>query len=626
MVTTTLSGLDRTGDFQTVEYIDGYLPIEDYGLIGDGTTAALVGRDGIIDWLCIPRFDAVPVFSSILDHDLGGKFRISAGNVIGARHRYLGDSPILVTEIQVPDGVLRITDLMPLHDQANLSTEGAPNTGELLRCVEVIEGELTVEAEITIRGGVDAERHTNGVRLRPRRYPDLDLVLEASGELDGPGGRWTLSKGESIAFSLRWNGGVGASSVDAPVAAVTNTIEGWLSWLRRFDYNGPQRALVRRSAMVIKLLDYLPSGALVAAPTSSLPEWIGGGRNWDYRYTWVRDAAFAVYSLRRIGMQEEAWQFLNWVLSVCQDRHLSIMYTIDGRHEINEYVDDALSGYRNSAPVRWGNGAHDQLQHDVYGEVLDCAFQWVGHGGIMTEDLWSRLTRFVDKAAELWNTPDSGIWEARSEPQVQTYSAGMCHVALNRGTRLARRFDFSGDIALWEKTAQDIEHALHHRAWNEEAGYFTQGLDGGHLDAAVLGLPLRRVIDAKHPKMVKTAQAIDDQLGAGNGLHYRYDHTKSPDGLEGTEGAFLLVSFWMVDNLTLQGRLQEAMDRFDQLCSRVNTLGLLPEEIDPASGAFLGNFPQAFSHLGLISSGVNLAYALQSRDGADDVRDARRHP
>ena len=605
---------DRDLPFRPLEFLDGYLPIEDHGLIGDGATAALIGRDGAISWLCVPRFDKVPIFSSLLDRNRGGSFRVDAGVVIGARHRYLADSPILITELQVAGGVLRITDLMPLRNEANLAQEGAVTTGELFRCVEVIEGEVTFSAALTIRGGIETVREGDHVRIWSSRYPDIDLQLEASRPLSGAGGSWTLGRGESVSFCLRWNGGIGASSVDAPVSAVTNTVHGWNTWLRQFSYNGPHPDLVRRSAITIKLLANVQNGALIAAPTTSLPESIGGERNWDYRYVWIRDASFAVYALRRLGFQQEAWGFLQWVLKQANKSNLNVMYTLDGSIEIPEHLDPDLSGYRNSKPVRWGNGAADQLQHDRFGEVVDCAYQWTTHGGVISESLWRELRGFVERAAEVWNQPDQGIWEVRTAGRVQTYSAGICQVALDRGSKLARRFGFEGDVDKWEATSQQIQQTILSDSWNEEKQFLAQGLGGdSHLDAAILGLPIRRVIDAKHPRMVATVKAVNDLLSAGDELLYRYLPEKSPDGLHGGEGAFLLCSFWMIDNLTMQGRYQEAMDRYDRAVSRVNDLGLLPEQIDPGTGRFLGNFPQAFSHLGLISSGFNLGRAIGQR-------------
>lgn len=623
-------------EYRPIERHDGYLPIRDHGLIGDGTTAALVGIDGTICWLCLPRFDGEPIFSSILDKNEGGRFSIDAGPVTEARHRYFGDSSVLITELKVEGAVIRITDLMPLRRGADLSAVAAVDVGELLRVIEVVEGdEATVSVAVDIQGGLTVEQQENGVRLNAHRYPDIDLVLQSSAEMDDAGGTWNIRNGESVAFCLRWNGGTGACSVDSPIAAITNTVESWLDWLRSFKYHGPQRAKVQRSAITTKMLDYVSNGAIIAAPTSSLPEKIGGERNWDYRYVWVRDAAFAVYALRRVGLDREAWQFLSWVLGLCKRHELNLMYTLDGDIHIEERIDESLEGYRGSSPVRWGNGAHDQLQHDVFGELLDCAFQWSTHGGRITEELWGELRYFVDRAAEVWNTADQGIWEVRTEGMVQTYSAGICEVALDRGARLARRFKLPGDVERWEQTAEEIKETILRNAWNEEGGYLTQGLDGGHIDASILGLPIRRVLPADHPRVVATVEAVERELGAGDGLIYRYRHDKSPDGLKGDEGAFVLCSFWMIDNLALQGRVEEALERFNGMCDRTNVLGLLPEEIDPTTGDFLGNFPQAFSHLGLISSGFNLERTMrelnisvngEAHDNAPDVAGPDRTP
>lgn len=616
--TSTATTSDR--EFRPIEWHDGYLPIRDHGLIGDGTTAALVGIDGTISWLCLPRFDGDPIFSSILDKDEGGKFSIDAGPVIEARHRYFGDSSVLITELKVEGAIVRITDLMPLRRGADLSAVAAVDVGELLRVIEVVEGEATICVSISLQGGLTTELLDNGVRLKSHRYPDIDLILQASAAMSQAGGEWNIRQGESVAFCLRWNGGTGACSVDSPIAAITNTVETWLDWLRSFTYHGPQRAKVQRSAITTKMLDYIANGAIIAAPTSSLPENIGGERNWDYRYVWVRDAAFAVYALRRVGLDREAWQFLSWVLGLSKRHKLNLMYTLDGETDIEERIDESLEGYRGSSPVRWGNGAHDQVQHDVFGELLDCAFQWTTHGGRITEELWTELRYFVDRAADIWDTPDQGIWEVRTEGAVQTYSAGICEVALDRGARLARRFNLAGDVDRWERTAQEIKETILRDSWDEEGGYLTQGLNGGHIDASILGLPIRRVLPADHPRVVATVEAVERELGAGDGLIYRYLPEKSPDGLRGDEGAFVLCSFWMIDNLALQGRVEEALDRFNKMCDRTNVLGLLPEEIDPATGDFLGNFPQAFSHLGMISSGFNLERTMRELNISFDGR------
>jgi GH15 family glucan-1,4-alpha-glucosidase len=350
---------------------------------------------------------------------------------------------------------------------------------------------------------------------------------------------------------------------------------------------------------------------VAAAPTSSLPAPVGGTRNWDYRYAWIRDAAFAVFALRRIGFACEADAFLGWVLDAFeQSRWPRIMYTLDGGPVPGERIDALLAGYRGSGPVRWGNGAVDQRQHDVYGEVLDCADQWVRGGGQVEPDLWAGLSGLADAAEQAWRQPDQGIWEVRSEGRVFTYSAGLCHVALDRAATLAERRGLSGPVSRWRSTAAGIQRAILDGSWNEETQTISEHLDGGGgVDASLLALPLRRVVPADHPRMVATTRAIAERLDAGGGLLYRYRHADSPDGIPGDEGAFLLCSFWLVDNLAGQGRLDEAAELYSTLCAKASPLGLLSEQVDPATGELAGNFPQAFSHIGVIASGVTLARA-----------------
>jgi alpha,alpha-trehalase len=379
-----------------------------------------------------------------------------------------------------------------------------------------------------------------------------------------------------------------------------------------FHYDGPEPAMVRRAAITLKLCDHWANGSLVAAPTSSLPAPVGGIRNWDYRYTWVRDAAYAVFALRRIGFLNEADGFLGWVLDAFErSRQPRIMYTLDGDPIPDEREDGELEGYRGSAPVRWGNGAADQRQHDVYGEVLDCADQWVKAGGRLDSSLWVGLSRIADAAGEAWREPDQGIWEVRSNGRIFTYSAGMCQVALDRAAAISERLGVTGPVARWRSQAAALQEIILTRAWSEDAKTLSEHLDGdGSVDASLLALPLRGVIPADHPRMIATTAAIAERLSAGDGLLYRYRHDESPDGLAGDEGAFLLCSFWLVDNLVHQGRLEEAEQLYVSLCARASPLGLLSEQIDPSSGDLTGNFPQAFSHIGVIASGVTLARAM----------------
>ena len=349
----------------------------------------------------------------------------------------------------------------------------------------------------------------------------------------------------------------------------------------------------------------------------SLPAPVGGVRNWDYRYTWIRDASFSVYALRRIGFEEEARAFLGWVLDTFEHGSApKIMYDLEGGAVPDERVDPELEGYRRSAPVRWGNGAADQLQHDVYGEVLDCAYQWVRGGGRLEEHLWTRLASLADLAMDAWRLPDQGIWEVRSEGRVFTYSVGLCQVALDRAARLAEQLDLPGPVPKWRRAAEELRERVLEGSWDEGAQTLSEHLDGGGgLDASLLALPLRRVVPAEHPRMVATTAAVATRLSAGGGLLYRYLHEDSPDGTPGGENAFVLCSFWLVENLAKQGQLDKASELYASLCARASSVGLLPEQIDPSSGEFSGNFPQAFSHIGVIAAGVTLARTLaEARD------------
>ncbi|MCW5979079.1 MAG: glycoside hydrolase family 15 protein [Bryobacteraceae bacterium] len=606
-----LEGAMTNGGFSPIRRTDGYLPIEDYGLIGDGKTAALVGRDGSVAWLCAPRFDSPPLFCEILDAKRGGGFRVAPRDLATARQYYEPDTGVLHTEMQTPAGLVRLTDALTLQSGVDLREGVSAARHELVRRVAVLDGEAWLNVELTPRGPHRAEQAGGGLRIACPQRADLPLHLSASFPLEGLRSTLRLRAGESAFLVLRWSGATGRQTGFAPEAALDQTADVWRRWTARCRYEGPQKALVCRSAITLKLLDYFESGAMVAAPTSSLPEAIGGVRNWDYRFAWIRDAAFSVFALHRIGYSDEAAAFLSWVLDAVE-RHgqPQVLYDLDGLVPEPEREDGELEGYRRSAPVRWGNGAADQVQHDVYGEILDCAYQWAGHHGALDAALWKKLRSLIETAARVWRKPDHGIWEVRTPGRAFTYSAALCQVALDRGARLARRYGLPADVERWQATADEIRDAILDEAWDPELNSLTEHLGGGGLDASLLTLPIRRIVRPYDPRMVATTEAIVRRLGAGGGLLYRYLPHESPDGLPGEEGAFLLCSFWLVDNLAGQGRMQEAMDLYDSLCARAGPLGLLPEQIDAASGAFLGNYPQAFSHIGVIASGFNLARKL----------------
>ena len=627
---------DPDPPFRPLPRSEGYLPLEDYGLIGDGTTAALVGRDGSVAWLCLPRFDGRPLFGALLDHTRGGAFTLAPDEPCEGRQRYRPDSAVLETELRCASGTVRITDALTLRAGADLSDDAPAARGELVRSAQVLEGRVRLRYQVEPVGGAQCRALFSGVELivpetevvdgvgARHRAGGLRLHLRANRELgSGPAGVVELDRGERFDLALSWARAHRHHRFDA-AADLTATEQAWRRWMSRMTYEGPEPELVRRSAITLKLCDDWTQGSLVAAPTSSLPAPVGGVRNWDYRYTWIRDAAFAVFALRRIGFGSEADAFLGWVLDAFERsvRHGArpgvprgpqpadrprIMYTLDGEPVPDEVTDPRFEGYRRSAPVRWGNSASGQIQHDVYGEVLDCAYQWLRAGGDIQPALWAGLTRLADAAGDQWRTPDQGIWEVRSPGRIFTYSAALCQVALDRAALLGERLDPTGPTASWRAQATRLREVILHEAWDQEAGTLTEHLGpGGGVDASLLALPLRRVLPFDHPRMVATTAAVAERLDAGDGLLFRYLHQESPDGLPGDEGAFLLCSFWLVDNLAGQGRLDEAEKLYARLCSRASPLGLLSEQIDPATGAMCGNFPQAFSHIGVIASGVSL--------------------
>jgi len=606
--------LDTDPGFRPIRRHDGYLGLEDLGLIGNGSTTALVGLDGSIGWMCVPTFDSDPLFAGLLDHARGGDFTVAPEDLTEARQRYEPDTGVLITELRGPEGVVRLTDALVLRSGADLTDDAPAGRSELVRSAVVQSGRVRLRVRLNPRGGALAQPSLDGLAVQAARQPGLRLHLRANRELTGLDDAYDLEQGERLDLVLSWGRVHRHHALDAE-ATIRQTIQAWRRWMQHFRYDGPEQAMVRRAAITLKLCDHWENGSLVAAPTSSLPAPVGGIRNWDYRYTWIRDASYTVFALRRIGFVTEADAFLGWVLDAFdQSRSARIMYTLEGGPVPDEFEDPELEGYRGSAPVRWGNGAADQRQHDVYGEVLDCADQWVKSGGILQPALWRGLSALADTAGRAWREPDQGIWEVRSEGRIFTYSAGMCQVALDRAAAIGDRLGLEGPIGRWRSEADDLREMILTQAWNEDAHTLSEHLDGdASVDASLLALSLRGVVPADHPKMVATTAAISQRLSAGGGLLYRYRHDESPDGLAGDEGAFLLCSFWLVDNLVGQGRLDEAEELYGSLCARANPLGLLSEQINPTTGELVGNFPQAFSHIGVIASGVTIARARAAR-------------
>ncbi|MEU6183125.1 glycoside hydrolase family 15 protein [Streptomyces coeruleorubidus] len=589
---------------------EGYLPIEDHGLIGDGRGCALVGRDGAISFMCVPRFDAPPLFCSLLDRHRGGSFLLAPEGLRLSRQHYAENTGVLVTELRTDTGVLDVTDAFLLEPGAHLEEDAPAGRGELVRHAKVTQGTVDLTVSVRPRGGAEPERHVAGWLLACPQQ-SLTLGLTASRPLPDNPCTLPLREGEDLWVHLRWSQRQGPYSGQTVASCIDDTLGAWRRWSAHVVDDTARPEMVRRSAITLKLLDHFENGAIVAAPTSSLPECIGGDRNWDYRYAWIRDAAYTVFALRRIGLPDEAGGFLHWALTAAwRDGRPLVLYDVDGRPPPAEVIDTELEGYRGSAPVRWGNAAVEQIQHDVYGEILDCAFQWAATGRTLSTDLWHRLSRLAEQARTAWKTPDHGIWEVRTHGRPFTYSTAMCQVALDRAARLATRLNLPGDATTWAAEARHLTERIIHDAWDERLNSLTEHLGAaGGLDASLLALPLRRVVPADHPRMIATTRAITERLDAGDGLLFRYLPQHSPDGLDEPEGAFLLCSFWLVDNLAGQGHVDEASELFETLCSYASPLGLFAEQIDPSDHTFLGNFPQALSHVGLLSSAVVLARA-----------------
>ena len=593
-----------------------YLPIAEHGLIGDLHTVALVGTDGTIDWYCCPRFDSPSVFGAILDADRGGLFRIApACDGWSSKQLYLPDTNVLITRFLSPDGVAEVHDFMPPPRSG-----GFAHRSRLIRRILAVRGRLGFVVDVAPR--FDYARVGHEVELTPHgalfRSAGLDLSLSTCAALEIVGGvdvraRPTVEAGETATFVLErgtadeppmpWSDDDVAAEFDATVAF-------WRRWLRRSRYTGRWREVVHRSALTLKLLTFAPTGAIVAAPTTSLPEVLGGGRNWDYRYTWIRDAAFTVYAFLRLGFTEEAAAFMGWLegrFRGAADREsgpLQVMYGIDGREELPEEQLSHLEGYECSAPVRIGNGAATQLQLDIYGELLDSVYLCNKDGLLIYHDGWMELIRNLEWLMDHWDQPDEGIWETRGGRRDYTHSRLMSWVAVERAIRIAQERGLPADIARWSAARDRIYTRIMERSWHPGRQAFVQHFDADVVDASLLLMPLCRFIAPTDPRWTSTLDAISAEL-VSDSLVYRYNGDASPDGLAGAEATFSMCSFWWVEALARAGRLDEARLAFEKMLTYANHVGLYSEEIGP-TGEQLGNFPQAFTHLALISAAYNL--------------------
>ena len=592
----------------------GYLPIEDHGVIGDLRTVALVGTDGTIDWYCPVRFDAPSVFGALLDRERGGSFRVApAREGWRSRQFYFPDTNILITRFSSEEGVAEVVDFMPVM------RSGDSGRDRIVRTVIGIRGELALRIEVDpqfdyARLAHDAHAVEEGFLFRSSVG---SLALSTRAALEVRAGRVVgelrVKPNERLTFFLE-NGDDELRprryGEEEARALFIETVEFWRGWLRNCRYVGRWREVVHRSALALKLLTYQPTGAIIAAATTSLPEQLGGERNWDYRYTWIRDAAFSLYALLHLGFTEEAAAFGDWLGDRFRERRqgesgpLQIMYAIDGNPELEEITLDHLEGYRGSAPVRVGNGAADQLQLDIYGELVDSVYLYNKYGEPISYDAWQDLSRIVDWVAEHWDQADEGVGETRGGRQHFTYSRLMSWVAVERAVRIARQRGLPADIVSWMRVRDEIFEQVMSRAWHPDRGAFVQHYDTDVLDASVLLMPLVKFIAPDDAQWLSTLDAITGSL-VSDSLVYRYNAAASPDGLEGEEGTFSICSFWYVEALARARRLDEARIAFEKMLTYANHLGLYSEEIGP-TGEALGNFPQAFTHLSLISAATNL--------------------
>ena len=592
-----------------------YAPIAEHGLIGNLRTAALVDTSGTVDWYCPGRFDAPSVFASLLDPQRGGRFRIApTGQDWTSRQLYLPDSAVLVTRFLGTDGVAEVVDFMPVTGRAT----DTPHV--LVRLVRVVSGNVRLAVVCAPRFDYGREQHklTCEGKLAEFRAPHQSLRLDTDVDL--------LPDGEDVSVTLDLSAGatawfalVGGAENDPIAHSVTareidgryrSTLDFWHRWVAAGSYRGRWRETVTRSAITLKLLTYGPSGAIIAAPTAGLPEQIGGERNWDYRYAWIRDAALSVHALLRLGYGDEARRLFTWLVARpaggngAEGGPLQLMYRVDGSPDVHESTLDHFDGYRLSRPVRIGNGAALQLQLDIYGEMIDAIWTAYQRGGRLGTRSWARLRRLADWLSFHWDQPDECLWETRGGRRDFVHARVMSWVALDRMIRLAGALGWPADTTRWAVARDAIHTQVLARGWNPRSNAFVQSLDGDVLDAAVLIMPTVGFLSDTEPAWLSTLDAINDQL-VSDSLVYRYNPTASPDGLAGDEGTFSMCTFWYVETLARAGRLTEARLVFEKMLTYSNHLGLYAEEL-ATNGEQLGNFPQAFTHLSLINAATTL--------------------
>ncbi len=595
---------------------NGFKDIEEYGVIGNLETCALVGNDGSIDWLCFPYLESPSVFSAILDNQRGGHFAIQPVSKFSSFQAYIKETNILQTTFNTPFGMVTITDFMPVN-----LFDGTRQHRTIYRKVKCIEGHIRLKLSFKPRFNYarnipDFELIKEGVSCS---YEDKNLFLNTDVPLkicDGEvTSQFNMRKNKEIWFVLQYNQQDEYYSYDYNDfnKKLNKTQEYWKNWTYKCHkicvLEDIWHDIIARSGLVLKLLANPDSGAIAASATTSLPECTGGVRNWDYRYAWIRDSAYTIQALFNIEHVKESQDYMRWINSIIkQDKNplnIHIMYPVHKDVDMKEQILDYLSGYRQSSPVRVGNAAYNQKQLDIYGDLINAIYDTTRYGKDISDKTWEFIKEFVDYICEVWNTKDSGIWEVRDEPRHYVHSKLMCWVAVDRGLEIAKLKD-SATIGKWQKTREEIKTSILERGFNKEMNSFVQSFDSNALDATTLLIPILGLLPFEDLRVQSTINAVMDNLMTNRGLVYRY---KNEDGLPGDEGCFVLCSFWLVDALALSGRLDEATDIFVNVLQLTSPLGLLAEEIDAETGKLLGNFPQAFSHIGLINSALYIGIA-----------------
>ncbi|MBV6622559.1 MAG: glycoside hydrolase family 15 protein [Rivularia sp. (in: Bacteria)] len=583
-----------------------FTPIEDYGIIGNCHTAALIDSRGSIDWLCLPRFDSPSIFARILDRG-GGEWSISPATTFTSTHQYIDETNVLETTFICESGKISLLDFMAITSTESKQPQAAP--GRLIRIVKAIEGTVEIISIFTPRpdyGRRNPEFISNGNEVT---FGTFTVTAPTKWQVDTGTltCRVTLEAGQQVAFTLMTQEDKRLAH-PSPDEALTSTIDYWQHWAKQCTYEGSYRDTVIRSALVLQLMTYAPTGAIVAAPTTSLPEEIGGERNWDYRFTWIRDSSLTLYALLLAGYLDDEQPYFDWIARTVkmEGTGIKILYPITDEGQLNEQNLDYWSGYRNSQPVRIGNAAAQQVQLDVYGEVLSALhFAWKAKKYDPTE-IWTHIQPMLNWVAAHWHEPGSGIWEIRGGKRHFVYGKVMMWVALSSGVEMAQTLKLPGDTAWWQSEQDKIRAEVLEKGWSEKLGAFKQSYEDETLDAANLLLSIVGFIDGTDPRMVSTIDETIKHL-VSNGLCYRYK--QAPEGVKGEEGAFVLCTFWLINALIRAGRTDEARDWFDQMLAKGSPLGLFAEEMNPETGEHLGNFPQAFSHLGVINVAVSLAHA-----------------